>query len=82
MEIVKRSSANFTRIFDILNYQREKYPNKAAINSFVDASWKAHSIDQIKSRAEAVACMKRALEEVERIRDNAPVYQTDIPIMR
>lgn len=56
MEIRKTSSSNFTRIFDILQYQQEKYPNKSALNSFRGGSWQAYRIDEIISRSEAIAC--------------------------
>lgn len=55
MEITSRSSANFVRIFDILNYQYEKYPNKSALNSFADGNWKALSIDEVIKRSQAIA---------------------------
>ena len=37
----------FTRIFDILLYQKQKYPQNAALNIFVNNSWRGLSIDEI-----------------------------------
>jgi long-chain acyl-CoA synthetase len=56
MEIRKTSSSNFTRIFDILQYQQEKYPNNTALNTFRGGRWQAYSIAEIIHRSEAIAC--------------------------
>ncbi|MDH4058333.1 MAG: long-chain fatty acid--CoA ligase, partial [Cyclobacteriaceae bacterium] len=47
---------NFTRIFDVLTYQQDKYPNNKALNAFVKGNWKAYSIDEIKKRSQSIAC--------------------------
>lgn len=56
MEITRKQSSDFTRIFDILSYQREKYPNVNALNSFVEEKWKGYSIESIKKNADAISC--------------------------
>ena len=56
MEVTRKQSSDFTRIFDILTYQREKYPNATALNSFVDGGWKGYSIDQIQKSVDNISC--------------------------
>ncbi|CAN5458699.1 long-chain fatty acid--CoA ligase [soil metagenome] len=56
MEITKKPYSDFTRIFDIIRYQTEKYPNETAINTFENGNWKGHSIQQIQQQADAVSC--------------------------
>lgn len=56
MEIKRRPSSNFTRIFDILTYQREKYPNATALNAFTGGAWKGYSISAIQNKVDAVSC--------------------------
>lgn len=55
MEITRKSSSNFTRIFDILLYQQEKYPNSKALNACVDGNWKGYSIGEVRSRVDAIS---------------------------
>ncbi len=56
MEVTKKKSSDFVRVFDILTYQKEKYPNTAALNYFSDHSWKAISITEVSQRADALSC--------------------------
>ncbi len=56
MEITRKPASDFTRIFEILGYQQEKYPNTHAINAFEDGRWKNYSIQTIKERVDALAC--------------------------
>ena len=56
MEIIKRPFSDFSRIFDILQYQKEKYPNPAALNAFADGKWQSMTIQEIQERVDAVAC--------------------------
>jgi long-chain acyl-CoA synthetase len=56
MEIRRKSSSDFTRIFDILTYQEEKYPNARALNSLVDGTWKGFSIGEIRAKVDAISC--------------------------
>lgn len=55
MEITRKSSSNFIRIFDILLYQQEKYPNSKALNACVAGSWKGYSIGEVRNRVEAIS---------------------------
>ncbi len=56
MEIIKRPFSDFSRIFDILQYQKEKYPNPAALNAFSSNKWQPVSIQEIQDRVDAIAC--------------------------
>lgn len=56
MEISKRQSTDFTRVFDLLAYQRAKYPNEKALNAVIDDVWKSYSIDEIQQRVDALTC--------------------------
>ena len=56
MEISKRHSSDFTRVFDLLAYQRAKYPNAKALNAVVDETWISYSIEEIQQRADALSC--------------------------
>jgi long-chain acyl-CoA synthetase len=56
MEINRVPSADFTRIFDILEYQRTKFPNRSALNKFDQGKWKPISIDTIILQSEILAC--------------------------
>jgi len=55
MEITKKIFSDFTRVFDIIQYQEEKYPNTMALNTFSNGEWVPHSIHQIQERANAVS---------------------------
>lgn len=56
MEIIKRPFSDFSRIFDILQYQKEKYPNPEALNAFSSNKWQPVSIQEIQDRVDAIAC--------------------------
>jgi long-chain acyl-CoA synthetase len=56
MQVNKHHSADFTRVFDLLEYQCKKYPNTTALNAFVDNAWQSYSIHNVKERALALAC--------------------------
>ena len=62
MALVKKTGINFTRVFDILAYQREKYPNAKALSSRVDHQWKSYSIYQIQDRIDHVSAWLMAKE--------------------
>lgn len=49
------SSADFTRVFDILEYQQKKYPQDAALNFQQDGKWRASSVLEIQQRANSVS---------------------------
>ncbi len=50
------STTSFTRVFDILNYQLNKYPQARALNKFVNGKWESYSINEIQKRADALSC--------------------------
>ncbi len=56
MEITRKPSSDFTRVFDILSYQREKYPNATALNAFVEGSWKNYSIENVQHTVDTISC--------------------------
>lgn len=56
MAITRKPSSDFTRIFDILSYQREKYPNMTALNAFVEGGWKGYSIHDVQNKVDAISC--------------------------
>ena len=56
MEVTRKTSSDFTRIFDILKYQQEKYPNPTALNYFSDGKWKGYSIQELQNKINALSC--------------------------
>lgn len=56
MEITKKTTIDFTRIFDILSYQKEKYPNSRALNFFSEGQWHGLSIDEIQDKINSISC--------------------------
>ena len=56
MEITVKNSIDFTRLFDIIEYQKEKYANPTALNSFYGGKWQGLSILEIKNKVNAISC--------------------------
>ena len=56
MEVTKKTSINFTRIFDILKYQQEKYPNQTALNFFADGKWQGYPIQVVQGKVDNLSC--------------------------
>ena len=56
MEVTRKTSVDFTRIFDILNYQKEKYPNPTALNFFADGKWQGYSIHVVQDKVNDLSC--------------------------
>ncbi|MBL7845007.1 MAG: long-chain fatty acid--CoA ligase [Cyclobacteriaceae bacterium] len=54
--ITKRTSSNFQRVFDIVLYQQQKYPNTNALNYYAGATWHGYSIHEVQKKTEALAC--------------------------
>jgi len=69
MEIVKKTSVDFTRLFDILSYQQEKYPNATALNAFQSGKWIGLSIQEVQQRVNAISCwfIKNGFQKGEKI---------------
>ncbi len=42
------TSPDFSRVFEIIDYQIQKYPQRKAVNGYVDGSWKSYSINELK----------------------------------
>ena len=53
MEVTRKTSRDFTRIFDILKYQQEKYPNPIALNYFSVGKWKGYAIQELQTKIDA-----------------------------
>ena len=49
------NSIDFTRVFDLLDYQFHKYPQEKAVLSFSNDTWEATSIQKLKQRADFVS---------------------------
>jgi len=43
----KSAKTGFTRVFDLLDYQQNKFPQKRALNSYKNGKWEGFSIAQI-----------------------------------
>jgi long-chain acyl-CoA synthetase len=56
MEVTRKTSNDFVRIFDILKYQKEKYPNRTALNFFQKGSWEAYSIQEVQDKVDTLSC--------------------------
>jgi long-chain acyl-CoA synthetase len=56
MQVTRKPSDNFTRLFDVLAYQLAKYPNEKALNESVNGLWKGYSIQEIIQRVNHLSC--------------------------
>ncbi|HEY5692496.1 MAG TPA: long-chain fatty acid--CoA ligase [Cyclobacteriaceae bacterium] len=56
MEITTHNGADFTRLFDLPDYQIAKYPNPHAFNYFANNKWIPISIQQFKQQANNLSC--------------------------
>jgi len=56
MQIHRQHGSDFTRLFDILQYQKEKYPNKYALNAVESGKWREYSIQEVQERVDAISC--------------------------
>ena len=50
------SVIDFTRVFDLLDYQQKKFSQHASLNSFFNGKWKAWTTDAIQKHADEVSC--------------------------
>ncbi|MCX8491066.1 MAG: AMP-binding protein, partial [Cyclobacteriaceae bacterium] len=55
MAIVTKK-VDFTRVFELIHYQKEKYANQKAFNSFSQGQWKSQSTEEIQNRINALSC--------------------------
>jgi long-chain acyl-CoA synthetase len=55
MEVRKRHGSDFNRVFDIIQYQEEKYPNTSALNLFRDDAWHPLSIQDVRKKSDAIS---------------------------
>jgi len=55
MAIVTKK-VDFTRVFELIHYQKEKYPNQKAFISFSQGQWKSQSTEEIQNRINALSC--------------------------
>ena len=56
MAIITKTSVAFSRIFDLLSYQEQKYSNPKAINFFKKGKWQGLSIQELQSKADILSC--------------------------
>lgn len=56
MEITRKHSSDFTRLFEILSYQKVKYPNAKALNAFEAEALKSYSIETIIEQVDSLSC--------------------------
>jgi long-chain acyl-CoA synthetase len=56
MDVTRKIPVDFARVFDILNYQQEKYPNPAALNVFSGNRWIPLSIQEVRRRVDNFSC--------------------------
>lgn len=54
MEITKRPSADFTRVFDLIRYQQGKYANPKALNQRLPEGWQGYSIGEVQARVDFI----------------------------
>ncbi|NOS54990.1 MAG: long-chain fatty acid--CoA ligase [Cyclobacteriaceae bacterium] len=55
MAIVTKK-VDFTRVFELIHYQKEKYPNQKSLNYFLQGQWKSLSTEEIQNRVNALSC--------------------------
>jgi long-chain acyl-CoA synthetase len=55
MAIVTKK-VDFTRVFELIHYQKEKYANPRAFNSISQGEWKSQSTEEIQNRINALSC--------------------------
>lgn len=55
MAIVTKK-VDFTRVFDLIGYQKEKYPNRSALNYFQRSQWRSLSIEEFQNKVNALSC--------------------------
>jgi long-chain acyl-CoA synthetase len=53
---VVTKKVDFTRVFELIHYQKEKYANQKAFNSFSQGQWKSQSTEEIQNRINALSC--------------------------
>lgn len=56
MEISSKNGNDFTRLFDLIDYQQKKYPNSRALNYFVNDKWQPISIEEFQWKVNHVSC--------------------------
>ncbi|MEO5583268.1 MAG: long-chain fatty acid--CoA ligase [Saprospiraceae bacterium] len=55
MVTVTRSLLDFTRVFDVLSYQRDRYPNSKSLNDKEKSQWKASSIYVLQDKIDGMS---------------------------
>ncbi len=50
------SIIDFTRVFDLVSYQQQKYPLQACFNSFVNGRWQPWSTGDVQKKMDDVSC--------------------------
>ncbi len=47
---------DFTRVFELIHYQKEKYPNPKALNRYANGQWKSLSIEEVQNKVNSLSC--------------------------
>ena len=55
MAIVTKK-VDFTRVFELIHYQKEKYPNQKSLNYFLQGQWKSQTTEEIQNKINALSC--------------------------
>lgn len=52
----EQQKSSLSRVFDILDFQKERYPQTRALNKFSNGKWQGYSIAEIQKRVDALSC--------------------------
>ena len=47
---------NFSRVFDLVDYQNRKYPQQSSLNHFENKKWKGFTTTEIQQRVDGTSC--------------------------
>lgn len=53
---VVTKKVDFTRVFELIHYQKEKYPNQKSLNYFLQGQWKSQTTEEIQNKINALSC--------------------------
>ena len=67
--MIYRMETGVKRVFDLLDYQNGKYPQKRALNKYENGKWEAFSIQRIKKETDDLSCylLQKGFNKGERI---------------
>jgi long-subunit acyl-CoA synthetase (AMP-forming) len=50
------NTIDFLRVFDLVGYQLQKYPQPKALSYFEDGNWKSYSAQEIQQKVNTTSC--------------------------